>query len=141
MNTTVPFPVQTRQADLTLKRRDPSATRAPMETAGSDSAIPFDHPGRASLQAAWDKLYRARSMLEAEQAHLRDERIAFQGDLDGLEARERMVVAREERIRQIELQAAKEKEEELEKKESGSALSKITRAPFEIARSVFQPKK
>jgi hypothetical protein len=102
----------------------------------SDSASPY---GQAALQAAWDKLYRARSILEAEQAHLRDDRIAIQGELEALEMRERAVAAREMRIRQLELQAALELQEqdEREERESQSTFSKLTRSPW----SVFKSKK
>jgi hypothetical protein len=117
-----------------------------MET---DSSTPFDPSatgthGPAALQAAWDKLYRARSILEAEQAHLRDDRIALQGEIDALEAREQALATREMRVRHIEiqaLQAALDTEEAQEEKESRSALSKLTRAPFDIARSMLGKKK
>jgi hypothetical protein len=100
--------------------------------------------GQAALQSAWDKLYRARSILEAEQAHVRDDRIVLQAEVDALEAREHAVASRELRIRQIELQMALLKEEELDEKEereNESTIAKLTRAPFEIARSVFCSKK
>ena len=65
------------------------------------------------------------------------------GDLESLEMRERAVAAREMRIKQLELQAVLDLQEqdEREERESHSAFSKITRAPFDIARSVFKPKK
>jgi len=57
--------------------------------------------------------------------------------------RERAVAARETRIRQLELQAALDLQEqdEREERESQSTFSKITRAPFEMARSVFKTKR
>jgi hypothetical protein len=94
-----------------------------------------------SLEAAWDKLYRARSLLEAEQVHLRDDRIALQGVLDEIVRREEAVAARELRIQQIELEKSLEQEEIADEKESRSAISKLTQAPFDIARSVFGSKK
>jgi uncharacterized protein (DUF3084 family) len=112
----------------------------------SDDIVPKERRvagpyGTASLQEAWDKLYKARSILEAEQNHLRDDRIALQGAIDELNAREQHVTARENRIRQIELQAALAKADEDEARESASTISKLTRAPFDIARSVFGSKK
>jgi hypothetical protein len=107
MNTTIPFQTQFRN-DLTLKRRNQGVSR-PMESTDSDNTVPFDGGsmsphGPAGLQAAWDKLYKARSILEAEQVHLRDDRIALQGEIDLLQQREENVVARELRIQQLELQ-------------------------------------
>jgi hypothetical protein len=115
----------------------------------SDNTVPFDDEGiaqrgHAGLQAAWDKLYKARSILEAEQAHLRDDRIALQGEMDLLQQREQNVAARELRIQQLELQAQiqiAEAQEAQEVKDSESALTRLTRAPFDMARSVFGQKK
>ena len=96
LNTTIPFQTQFRN-DLTLKRRSPGMSR-PME---SDNTVPFEDGsassphGQAGLQAAWDKLYKARAILEAEQVHLRDDRIALQGEIDLLQQREQNVAARE----------------------------------------------
>ncbi len=143
MNSTAPFQSQFRP-ELSLKRRGHSGIHTPIES--DDSTPPFesdsaDPHGYAALQAAWDKLYRARSILEAEQAHLRDDRIAIQGELDALDAREQAVAAHEERIRQIELQASLAREEAQDEKESESTISRLTRAPFDIAKSVFGQKK
>jgi hypothetical protein len=111
----------------------------------SDTSFPFDGvPGstvQSALQQSWDKLYRARAILEAEQAHLRDDRISMQGDFDALQAREQALLAREQRIQQLELQTALDRAEEADAQAQGSALSRLTRAPFDMARSVFGPKK
>jgi uncharacterized protein (DUF3084 family) len=97
--------------------------------------------GTASLQEAWDKLYKARAILEAEQNHLRDDRIALQGEIDALNARDQVVTAREQRIQQIELQAELARVDEEEKRASENPFTKLTRAPFRMAKSVFDPKK
>lgn len=143
MNSTAPFQSQFRP-ELSLKRRGHSSIQTPIES--DDSTPPFesdsaDPHGHSALQAAWDKLYRARSILEAEQAHLRDDRIAIQGELDALDAREQTVAAHEARIRQIELKAALDREEAEDAKESESTIARLTRAPFDIAKSVFGQKK
>jgi hypothetical protein len=145
MNSPTRFDSQYRP-DLSLRRREGMATRPPMESLESESPVAYGEVysgpyGHAALQAAWDKLYRARAILEAEQAHIRDDRIVLQGEVDALEAREHAVGARELRIRQIELRAAIELEEEKDQKESESTITKLTRAPFDIARSVFGQKK
>ena len=145
MNTNSPIPAPLRP-ELALKRREPTqppmapnqlpmpfGSVAPFE---GDSSNPY---GYAALQAAWDKLYRARALLEAEQAHLRDDRIALQGEVDALEVRRQAVIARELRIQQMQLKEALDKEE-AEEKESQSTMKKLTRAPFEIARQVFGKK-
>jgi hypothetical protein len=146
MNTFTRFDSQMNH-DLSLRRRAASP-RPPMESVESENSeieSPASSPfGQAGLQSAWDKLYRARSILEAEQAHIRDDRIVLQAEVDALEAREQAVSARELRIRQIELQLAllkEEEQDEREERESESAIKRLTRAPFEIARSVFGSKK
>ncbi len=140
MPTTASFPPF--RPDLALKRRGRSIPPRPME---SDNTIPFDGvPGNSTqtaLQQAWDKLYRARAILEAEQAHLRDDRISLQGDFEALQAREQALAARELRIQQLELQAALDRAEAADGQAQGSALGRLTRAPFDMARSVFGPKK
>jgi hypothetical protein len=117
-----------------------------MATEGSEHSDGTENEprGQTALEAAWDKLYRARTLLEAEQVHLRDDRIALQGVLDDIVRREDAVSAREQRIQQIELAQALDREEAAEaaeEKEARSAISKLTQAPFDIARSVFGSKK
>jgi hypothetical protein len=143
MNSTTasPFGSQLRP-ELSLKRRGHSSIYTPLE---SDSTVPFESEeagphGQAALRAAWDKLYRARAILEAEQAHLRDDRIAIQGELDSLDAREQAVAAREEQLRQYEQQLALARQAAEDERESGSAIGRLTRAPFNIAKSVFGKK-
>jgi hypothetical protein len=144
MNTTSPFSTQPRP-ELSLKRREGSTAPVPMPY---DNTLPFERGGATSdpygpsaLQAAWDKLYRARSLLEAEQAHMRDDRIAIQGELDALELREQAVAARELRVQQIELHMRLDQQDAEDARESRSTIAKISSAPFELARSVFGTKK
>jgi hypothetical protein len=117
-----------------------------MPTEGSEHSDGSENEprGQTSLEAAWDKLYRARSLLEAEQVHLRDDRIALQGVLEDIIRREEEVSAREQRMAQLEQEKALNQEEAAdaaEEKEERSVISKLTQAPFDIARSVFGPKK
>jgi hypothetical protein len=97
MNTTsVPFQSNLRP-ELSLPRRGHTTPPIPMEP---DDIVPKERRiagpyGTASLQEAWDKLYKARAILEAEQNHLRDDRIALQGAIDELSAREQNLAARE----------------------------------------------
>jgi uncharacterized protein (DUF3084 family) len=143
MNTTsVPFQTNLRP-ELSLPRRGHTNPPIPME---ADDIVPKERRiagpyGTASLQEAWDKLYKARAILEAEQNHLRDDRIALQGAIDELATREQNVSLREHRIRQIELQAELARADAEEARASESSLSKLTKAPFNIAKSVFGSKK
>ncbi len=139
--TSVPFQSVIRP-DLSLKRRSPQSN-PPME---ADDIVPKERRiagpyGQASLQEAWDKLYRARALLEAEQAHLRDDRITLQGEFESLDQRETALAARELRIMQLESRAALEQAEAEMARESESTIAKLTRAPFDMARSVFGHKK
>jgi hypothetical protein len=138
MNTSVPFYQPQGRPDLSLKRRGPSYSRSPMSSedmppADGSLSGPYGHAG---LQAAWDKLYRARAILEAEQAHLRDDRIALQGELESLGMREHLVAARELRIQQYEQGLVVERLE-ADAAAAESTFSKLTKAPFDFARSVF----
>ncbi|HEY1848682.1 MAG TPA: hypothetical protein VGG37_05725 [Opitutaceae bacterium] len=133
--TTAPF--QNPRAELSLKRR---SIARPIE-----SGTPFQEddaqPSRPGLPSGWDKLYRARSILEAEQAHLRDDRIALKGEIDALADRERQIAMREQRIQQVEMRAQLAMADSEERNEAGSAIAKLTRAPFNIARSMFGGRK
>jgi len=141
-NTSVPFQSLVRP-ELSLRRRDPASSNPPME---ADNIVPKERRkagpyGTLALEEAWDKLYRARALLEAEQSHLRDDRIALQGEIDALKQREQLVANREWHIQEYERMVALERAEAADKRESESAISKLTRAPFDMARSVFGQKK
>jgi hypothetical protein len=141
-STSVPFHSNLRP-ELSLKRRGNTNPPIPME---ADDIVPKERRisgpyGTASLQEAWDKLYKARAILEAEQNHLRDDRIALQGEIDGLASREHAVAVRELRIHQLELNAALDRAEEEDARAEQSTIAKLTRAPFDMARSVFGQKK
>jgi len=146
MSTQTTNPFQNRP-ELALKRRDSSSvSRPPMAVEGSEHSEGHENEprGQTALEAAWDKLYRARTLLEAEQVHLRDDRIALQGVLDDIVRREEAVSAREQRIERIELAQALDREEAAEaaeEREGRSTIAKLTQAPFDIARSVFGAKK
>src|SRR3954462_7035343 len=101
------------------------------------SKAPFNED--PALQAAWEKLHRARELLEAEQKNLRDDRIALH-ELDRtLKDRELSVAAREAKIAEREalIAAATPETSPVEEQSERSAMSKLTRGPFNMARSVF----
>jgi hypothetical protein len=99
------------------------------------------------LQAAWEKLHRAREILEAEQTHLRDDRIAIREMDAAVKRREEAVTARETQLAEREalinaaMPSVTTTAEPAHPEQSMSAVSRITRAPFDLARSVFGGRK
>ena len=92
------------------------------------------------LRAAWQKLFRARELIDAEQDHLRDDRISAQG-------REAEIKRREKAIEQRELKMA-ERERVVSEAQAAlaaapaplrsiSKLERFSNAPFAIAKAVF----
>lgn len=125
------------QSEMDAARGGQPHTNAPFPTR---SLPPFAHDD-ASLEAAWQKLHRARELSEAEQAHLRDDRLAMHAFEVELKQREAAVAAREARVaQQEELQAAAEaprtKREPMAGQQTISAFTRLTRAPFLIAESL-----
>lgn len=93
-----------------------------------------------ALQAAWEKVHRAREILEAEQTHLRNDRIELHDQREtlklreaGLEQRETAVAEREAALADADREAA----QPIAGEHSISAVARLTRAPFDMARSVF----
>lgn len=103
------------------------------------SMAPFAHDD-AGLEAAWQKLHRAREFTEAEQAHLRDDRLAMHAFEAELKQREAAIAVREARVAaQEEILAAAprtSKREPMAGQQTLSAFTRLTRAPFLIAESL-----
>lgn len=126
---------------------------APLATTRS-TAAPFLRPSSkapfvddAALQTAWDKLHRARELFESEQRHLRDERIVLseketdvQHREQAVEARESRVAAREELVTAASPAGPMASDEPVASEPTMSAVTRLTRAPFNLARSVFRGK-
>lgn len=120
--------------------------RSAVELAGLKSLRP---PSRApfgdaaALAAGWDKLHRARELLEAEQAHLREERHVQREREAALDQREAAVAAREAFLAERERGAATAADsgEPVAGEHSISTVARITRVPFDMARSVFGGKR
>src|SRR5688572_10372367 len=105
------------------------------------SRAPFgDDP---ALGSAWEKLHRAREILEAEQKNLRDDRISIRELEIMVKQRAEDVAEREARLAEREalVTAATSAPMSGNGEETASAVTRFTRAPFEIARSVFGGKK
>lgn len=121
------------QADIDGRREPDSAT----------SISPFP-AGELSLQSAWNKLIRARELLDSEQAHFRDDRLAMKADmaeftrrLANIAAREESVLAREQALAAAEAGGRSGKPGE----HPMSVMTRLTRNPFDFARSVFRARK
>jgi hypothetical protein len=105
------------------------------------SKAPFEND--AALQGAWEKLHRAREILEAEQAHMRDERLMLHDQQAEVKRRAESVAAREARVAEQEklIAAAAPTAEPIASEHTMSAMTRFTSAPFNMARSVFGGKK
>jgi hypothetical protein len=126
---------------------------APPVTAARSTAAPFVRPSSkapfaddSALQIAWEKLHRARELFEAEQAHLRDERIVMHDQQAEVKRREEAVAAREARVAERERLIAETNTcavsgEPVASEHTMSAVTRLTRGPFNMARSVFGGKK
>lgn len=131
------------QAEIDAGR---SATIPPQTTAAGTVVTPANRASRApfaedpALQAAWEKLHRAREILEAEQLHLRDDRMAVREMENMVKKREEAVALQESKLAAREALVAAATPAP-KKGEDASAMSRLTRAPFDMARSVFGAKK
>lgn len=114
---------------------------------------PFPHPSSRApvvedpaLYSAWDKLHRAHELLEAEQTHLRTDRIQVRDQLETVKHREDELAAREARLAEREalVMAATpipDHDQPVAGEHTMSVMTRFTRGPFDMARSVFGVKK
>lgn len=125
------------QHEIEAGRSAPAAT-VPPTPATRSSRVPFEDA--AALPAAWDKLHRARELLEAEQAHLREDRHAMREQEAAMKRREEAVAAREAAVAEREAllpEPGPEAGEPVAAEHTLSAVTRLTRAPFNMARSIF----
>lgn len=115
-----------------------SFTPAAAPAAGNDAA----------LQNAWEKLHRAREILEAEQNHLRDDRLVLREMEATVKRREEAVAQREAELAEREKlilaatpSTGSNPPMDVSEDGSVSTVARLTRAPFGLARSVFGVKK
>jgi len=109
-------------------------SRGPFKSS-SDQAAGAEDPG---LAAAWAKLHRTRELLEVEQAHMRDERVTMHEQSKQLKQREEAVAAREARVSEREELIAAASPQPIAGEHTMSAMTRLTTAPFEMARAVFR---
>lgn len=124
------------QLESTLAQ-PPVAQYVPPVTLGRIPSIsPFE--GDAALQAGWEKLHRARELLEAEQAHVRDDRLNLKETAALLKRHEMALTARETSLAQREATLAAAMAAQLaEQTKQPSAILRFTQSPFTLAKSVF----
>ena len=134
------------QAELETGRpAPPVAVRSNRSTAPflrSTSKAPF--ADGAALQAAWEKLHRARELLEVEQGHMRDERLVLRDRQAEVQQREDAVAVREEHVamcEQLVAAATAPADQPIAAEHTMSVITRLTRGPFDAARSIFGGKK
>lgn len=95
------------------------------------------------LQTGWEKLHRARELLEAEERNLRDTRISLHEQEQQVKRREEAVAEREARAAEREslLLDANAPAEPIAGEHTMSAVTMFTRSPFNVARSMLLGKK
>jgi hypothetical protein len=109
---------------------------APAPAIARMSLSPFE--GDAALQAGWEKLHRARELLEAEQAHLRDDRLNLKETAALLKRHEVALTAHEASLAQREaMLAAAIAAQQAEPMRQPSAILRFTQSPFTLAKAVF----
>jgi len=137
--------LRTWQAQLDTERARMSGTSSETPSLRVSSGAPV--PTDASLDAAWEKFYRARSLMEAEQNQMRDDRMMLRDAETTLKRREAELAEREARLAEAELRMM-EREQRVsvaegmgpEKgKAQSSTVQRLAQAPFMVARSVFGP--
>lgn len=132
------------QAQLDAGRTGGMPSKSPFAT-GSRAPLPVLIGDDVALQAAWEKLHRAREILEAEQNHLRDDRLTLQDMQGAVKKREEAVAAREAQLAEREkLFLAANPMARLAPAtidpQTGSTVLRMTRAPFELAKAVLGKK-
>jgi len=125
---------------------------APAPAAPRSSGVPFIRPGsrapfgdEAALQAGWEKLHRAREILEAEQNHQRVDRLTIREQETAVKRREIAVAEREMQVAAREAGAVAAvpapTEEPVASEHTMSAVTRLTRAPFNLARTMLSGKR
>ncbi len=137
------------QAEIEAAGRQRSTTHAPVR-AKSRTKAPF--AGNADeLREEWEKLIRARELLELEQAHVRGDRLALSDETAVVRRRAQAVAEREARVAEREqilqsLEAGQLPEPAAPESgdEAGKAphlLAKMTMAPLAMGRSLLRRSK
>lgn len=137
-----------RAYEARLRAWQTELEQAHQQIAPRASAQPWLRRTEVSAPAphdAWQKLLRARELLEVEQKNLRDDRITLQGYEQQLRERETRLAEREARVtaREQALAAVAARPEAPAapvRAKPAKAIDSLTRAPFALAKSVFGAK-
>lgn len=135
------------EAHLRAQQEELEATRAAgTQTPHSASSYAPFSPDELSLQSAWEKVIRARELLEAEQAHLRDDRLQMREEHAALKQREAAVKLREDAAAARELALTigggrRPGTAAAPATTAFSSMTKFTLAPFNLARAVLRGSK
>ncbi len=121
------------EAQLRAMQADIDARRQP-ESAASVSPFPA---GELSLQSAWDKLIRARELLDSEQASFRDDRMVLKAEQAELRRQQANIAIREVALLARE-QALASVAEPIAAQNTMSVMTRLSRTPFGFARAVFR---
>jgi len=121
------------EAQLRAMQTDIDASR---ENDLTTSVSPFP-AGELSLQSAWDKLIRARELLDSEQASFRDDRMVLKAEQAELRRQQANFATREAALSARE-QALISAIEPMAAEKSMSVITRLSRTPFEFARAVFR---
>lgn len=122
--------LRTWQAQLDAQKGAPAYSAPPFARPSGEGMFAND----PVLNSAWGRLYRARELLEAEQRHVRDERIAHRETELRLKRREAQLDEREASLNARE-RAADEAEKERESRKVGAVLRRAIGAPFRVLKS------
>jgi len=124
------------QIESTLQQPSVAAYAPPVPVARIPSLAPFEDD--TALHTSWEKFHRARELLEAEQAHVRDDRLNLKETASLLKRHETALNAREASLAQREaLLAAALTAQQAEPAKQPSAILRFTQSPFNLAKAVF----
>jgi len=139
------------EARLRALQAEIEAGRGGPVPASRATASPFVRPSSrapftddTALQVAWEKLHRAREILEAEQRHMSEERVTLREQQAEVKRQTEALVGREASVaerEQLLAAAHAESAEPIAAEHTMSAMTRLTRGPFDMARSVFGGKK
>jgi len=135
--------LRTLEAEIEAGRTE-RAGLIPPPAVSSRTAVPFKRPTSippfeedGGLKAAWEKLYRARELLEAEEVHMRHERVMLHDQVQSLRQRAETLAIREAQVAEREGLMAAAAAQPMAGEHTMSAVTRLTTAPFEMARAVF----
>lgn len=115
-----------------------AGSRPPFESSGSRPAFETrSNNSNSGFDGDWEKMQRARALLEAERRSLTDERLVLREERDILKQREENLKQREDAMKQREAQVALREQKAAAATEELPPTKPVSRTPFEAARNLF----